>query len=273
MSKNAKNVRSSQSKQGLDVRPLSEVKRRAFSTVVYGPSGSGKTTFAATAPKPLLYIDVKDRGTDSIRDVKKIMLREVNSFEDFEDTYWWLKQNPDEYRSVVIDTCTQLQTMAVREVAKANKRKGDPNDWGTMTKRDWGDVAALMKEWLVNYRDLEDLGINVIFIAQDRTFNMSDEEESNHELLAPEVGPALSPSIAKTLNASVSVIANTFIREREVIKTIDGKKKKSKKIEYCLGLGPSALYRRKVRKPRSVEMDDVLVNPEFDDIIEIIKGQ
>ena len=32
---------------------------------LYGRPGTGKTTIACTGPKPLLLIDVKDKGTDS----------------------------------------------------------------------------------------------------------------------------------------------------------------------------------------------------------------
>jgi len=273
----AKSVtRSKQSSSRLDVRPVGSIKRPA-SVVLYGPSGSGKTTLAASAPKKMLYLDIKDEGTDSIADVKGVDVLEVGEWSDFEDAFWWLQKNSDAYKSVVIDTCTQLQTMAVEELKAGKKRSGKfahkkLGDFGTLTKQDWGDIAGLMKEWLTNYRDLTQLGMNVVFIAQHRTFNMDDDEGSNGEL-APEVGPALSPSIAKHLNASVNVIGNTFIRERTIVKELKGgKKEKTKKIEYCLGVGPSALYIRKVRKPKSVKLPDVIIDPEWDDIVELKQG-
>lgn len=218
---------------------------------------------------------MKDEGTDSIADVEGIDVFDVQSFSDFEDVYWWLKKNPKKYKTVVIDTCTQLQNMVVQEIGgeKSSKKGKQAGDWGSMTKRDWGEVSALLKEWLVNYRDLTKLGITVIFIAQDRTFNLSDEENENTELLAPEIGPALSPSVARTLNAAVSVVANTYIRERTIEKEVKGKKVKKKVIEYCLGVGPSSLYTRKVRKPKRNELPDVIVNPEFDDLVALTRGE
>lgn len=265
-------MRSQQSRvRDLPVKDIGDI-RRNTSMVVYGRAGSGKTTFAATMPKPILYIDVKDEGTDSISDVRGIKVMEIETFEDFEETYWWLTQNPKAYKSVVIDTCTQLQTMVVRELSSKNKKRA--GDWGTLTKGQWGDVAALLKEWLGNYRDLTKKGMHVLFIAQDRTFNLTDEEEQNSEMIAPEIGPALSPSVVKTLNADVSVIGNTFIRERKIEKEDKktGRKVKSKVTEYCLGIGPSSLYNRKVRKPKAVKLPDVLVDPQFQDILDVIRG-
>lgn len=265
------NGRSSQSDDELPVKKVSEIDR-AISMCVYGRSGSGKTTFAASAPGPILYIDIRDEGTASISDVKNLDVLEIEEFADIENAYWWLTKNPKKYKTVILDTVSQLQSMIVQEVAGENKKGKKAGDWGSMTKKDWGDVAAIMKEWLGNYRDLTSRGINVIFIAQDRTFNLSDEEEANDSLLAPEIGPALSPAVAKSLNASVSVLANTFVRELEKTKEVDGKKVKRKVIQYCLGVGPSALYTRKLRKPKSVAVPDAIVDPSWDDIIELMKG-
>lgn len=244
--------------------------RKSLSMCIYGRSGSGKTTFAGSAPGPILYIDVKDEGTASISDVKGIKVFEVEDFSDFEEVYWYLVKNRTEFKTIVIDTVTQLQSLLVNEVGSRNKKR--PGDWGSMTKRDWGDVASTLKEWLGNYRDLTREGMNVIFIAQDRTFNLGDEEEANETLLAPEVGPALSPSVAKFLNASVDVLVNTFIREIEKKKEVDGKKKTYNVIQYCLGVGPSSIYTRKLRKPKSVELPDVIVDPSWKSVVTTMKG-
>lgn len=257
----------------LPVTPVAKLKKfRSF--VLYGRSGTGKTTLASTFPGPLLLLDVKDEGTDSVSDVPDLDVMDVASLEDFERAYWWLKKHPKKYKTVIIDTVSQLQSIAVQEIA-GDKAKGKKKagDWGSMTKRDWADVAAVMKEWLVNYRDLSKLGINVVFIAQDRVFNFNEEDDAIDEgMLAPEVGPGLSPSIAKTLNAAVSMIGNTFIRTREVKKEVDGKKVTRRKTEYCLRVGPSPVYITKVRKPREYEAPELIVNPDYDKIMDIIQG-
>lgn len=222
----------------------------------------------------MLYINIRDDGEDSISDVKGIKALDVLEFADLEDAYWWLKENPKAFKSVVLDTVSQLQTIVVKETA-ARKKKGNVSragDWGTMSKRDWGDVAALLKEWLSNFRDLTGDGMEVVFIAQDRAFNVDDEGE-DEEALAPEIGPALSPSVAKHLNAAVTVIGNTFIRERAVKSKDPDRKKETLVKEYCLRVGPSSLYVTKVRKPKSSKVPEVIVDPEYSDIVDIIEGE
>lgn len=261
----------------LPVTDIGDDDGEGLSFVIYGRSGTGKTTLAADFEKPMLYIDVKDKGTKSIRDVKGIKRLKINAFADLENAYWWLKDNPERYRTVVIDTVSQLQALYVREFgeAKGKHSKRNVGDWGTLTKRDWGDISAKLKEWLGNYRDLVELGMDVVFIAQDRTFNMGDDDTDDDEVLAPEVGPGLSPSIAKALNASVDLIGNTFIRSQ----WIEEKNSKGKviaeheQIDFCLRVGPNSLYVTKVRKPKGQVAPTLIVDPSFDDILDVINGE
>lgn len=259
----------------LPVTDIDEDEGDGLTCALYGRSGSGKTTLSATWPGPILYIDVTDRGRASIRDVKGIKRLKVTTFEAFEEAYWWLKENPEAYNTVIVDTVTQLQRIVVEEIGGAAAKKKGKNlgDWGTMTKQDWGKVAGILKEWLINYRDLAELGINIVFIAQDRAFNLSDDEDLDEESLAPEIGPALSPSVAKTLNASVDVIGNTFVRTRTIKGDIKKKTKDKEVTEYCLRLGPNPLYVTKVRKPKSIEAPAVIVDPDYDEIMAIIEGE
>lgn len=240
----------------------------------YGRSGSGKTTLASSFPKPILVLDIRDQGTDSIADIEGIQVRDITSHEEMNDAHLWLLKNPSRYKTVVIDTVSQWQQLVVNEIGSRHKGK-TPGDWGSMTKRDWGDVSARLKEGIINYRDLTEEGMQVVFIAQDRVFNLSDDEEESiaDDQIAPEVGPALSPATAKYLNAAVSVIGNTFIRVRTIEKEVRGKKRKEKKTEYGLRLGPNPVYVTKIRKPKSTEAPPAIYDPNYEDIIEIIKGE
>jgi len=245
------------------------------SAAFYGRSGSGKTTVACSYPGPLLLIDVMDRGVASVADVKDLEVLEVNEWDEFEDAYWWLKANPGKYKTVIIDTVTNLQQLAVLHILSKKKSANleKAGDWGTMSRRQWGDVASKMKTFITNMRDLSD--VNVVFIAQDRVFNFDDDEdESGDDHLQPEVGPALSPAVARHLNASVSIIGNTFIRRRTTpTRKVAKKVIKGKEItEYCMRLGPNPVYITKLRKPKSVTPPSILVDPSYEAIIALVKG-
>lgn len=255
----------------LPVRNVGDIKRKR-SWVFYGRSGTGKTTIASSFPKPLLLLDVSDEGTDSIADIEDIQVRDIEEWDDLEHTYWWLVKNPDAYKTIVIDTVTQLQSKCVEKILAAKKKDASrAGEWGSMTKGEWGDVARAMKTWLERFRSLP---MEVVFLAQDRVFNFDDDSGDSEEQLAPEVGPRLSPSVASALNAMVSVIGNTFTREKvRSKKGENGKIVEKRKIEYCLRVGPNPVYVTKLRKPKVIEAPAFIVDPTYEDLIEAIKGE
>lgn len=253
------------------MKDVSEI-RKPRSWVIYGRAGSGKTTLACSFPGPILLVDVKDEGTDSVSDVKGLKVFEATHWDDMDDLYWHLKENPKRYKTVVIDTITQVQQLVIEDIANGKGIKGNkaPGEWGTMTKQDWGEVASRLKTWITNMRDLP---LEVVFLAQDRVFNVEDEEASDGAI-DPEVGPRLSPSVMSHLCAAVSMIGNTFIRERVYKKKDEkGRSVEKTKKEYCIRLGPNSYYITKLRKPKSVELPDFLTNPTYEDILDIISGE
>lgn len=245
------------------------------SWVVYGRSGTGKTTVFGTFPGRKLLLDVKDVGDDSLSGTADVDVMDVREWNDFETAYWWLKKNPGKYQSLGIDTASQLQSLAIKKVLDDKGKDGDrAGEWGVMTKKEWGAVAELMKAWIIALRDLP---MQVCFIAQDRTFNTSEEDETQG--LDPEVGPALSPSIAKALNAAVHVVGCTFIRRRVVrVKLKNPPKGKSPyvdrdKIEFCMRIGPNPVYITKARKAKAIVLPSVVVDPTYDKLIDILTGE
>jgi len=251
------------------VRSVSKIQRHR-SYCFYGRAGTGKTTLAGSFPGPILLLDVNDQGTDSVSDVDHIDVLETHAWDDFEVAYWWLKKNPDKYKTVVIDTVTQLQQLAIEKILIDQEK--DPEkagEWGVMTKKQWGQVASMMKMWVTNLRDLP---MEVVFLAQDRT---SDTETEDPEIMIdPEIGPRLTPSISAHLNAEVSVIGNTFIRRKVTVKKgPDGKKKEVEKTQYCLRIGPNAVYVTKARKPKTITLPGVLVDPTYESLMEILRGE
>lgn len=245
------------------------------SWVVYGRSGTGKTTLFGSFPGKKLLLDVKDVGDDSLDKAPDLKVMDVREWDDFETAYWWLKRNPDRYQSLAVDTMSQLQGLAIRKVlADKGKDEDKAGQFGAMTMKEWGAVAELMKGWIVALRDLP---MQVCFIAQDRTFNTSEEDESQG--IDPEVGPALSPSIAKALNAAVHVVGNTFIRRRVVrVKLKSPPKGKSpyadrERIEFCMRIGPNPVYITKARKAKSILLPSVVVDPTYDKLVDILTGE
>ena len=134
-----------------------------FNALFYGRSGTGKTTILGSAPKPLLVLDIKEKGIKSIRRQEGAFVVPIELWSEFEEIYWYLKKHPTEYKTVGVDTTSMLQKLAVQEVTKGK---------GAISQRGWGNIAALLQTWIVNFRDLP---MHTIFTAQERISRGSDD--------------------------------------------------------------------------------------------------
>jgi hypothetical protein len=275
-----KNTRSQKSKSlpsdGVIFSDLEDIEdHRTFA--IYGRPGTGKTTFAGSFPKPIAYIDIRDQGTASLRGLKGVKVKQLEDIEDLDEILRHLRKHHSQYKTVVLDTVSQLQQMAIEELfdGKQLKKGKRPGDWGTMTMQDWGTVTGKLKRLIIDFRDLADYGLNVVFLAQEKVSKEeADEKVGSGTVLATTVGPSVSGSVAEVLNAAVTVVGHTFNRVKTTTKEgKDGKKKKETKVEFCMRLGADPTYTTKVRKGRDIEVPSFIVDPTYDDLIAIINGE
>jgi phage nucleotide-binding protein len=240
------------------IRPLNEVERH-IACLCYGDQKTGKTVFACSFPKPLLLIDIMEEGTDSIIDVDGVDVVSAESTQDLEDLYWMLESDK-KYKSVVLDQMTGLQNLVIREMKdKKNQRSDD-----VFSQRSYGQLGGWMMQWILNYRNLIKHGKHVCFLSHQKRIEAQEEDDDR---LAPEVTTALTGSITNFLLGAVSVIGNQFIRESY------DKKTKETEMQYCMRL-VSGFYRCGIRRPVSAgPVPEFVVNPTFDKMIQLSKGE
>lgn len=243
------------------IKPLTELES-SLTMLAYGIAGTGKTVFGATFPKPLLLIDIKEKGTESVQDVQGVEVIRVNQWQQLEDLYWFLKDGT-KYKSVIIDQMTAMQGLGMEKIRADKNMK--PTE--VFSQRSWGQLSGLLQTWIYNYKELSEQNYNICFLAHEK-ITKSDDDADTDDRIAPQVGAALMGSVQSFLNGAVSVIGNTFIRERY------DKKTKENNIEFCMRVGPHAYYHSKIRRPVSAgKAPEVIVNPTFEKIIRISKGE
>lgn len=231
---------------------------------LYGRPGTGKTTISCTLPKPLLLIDVKDKGTDSgkRKDLEPgdITVFELESFDEIYDLYDYIEENPNKFKSVVIDHMTALQDFCYEKVM-------DEEGKSKMSQGMYGTAGGYLKEVINLYKGLTDLGITPCFNCQDR---MESGDGEGEDQLLPEVGPSLMPSVARTLCAASRVIGHTY--QFENVEKLDGAKVR-RNIEFRLRLGPNPYYITKVTRPFGTPCPQFLVNANYSDIMKVVRGK
>lgn len=122
---------------------------RAISILVHGPTKVGKSTFSVTGPYPTLFMDV-EKAARFLKGRKKrwnpltesppvhdgtwdICVVNVDSWEKATKSYEWLKGGKHPFRSVVLDSISELQAKAQEFVAGRNQMK--TQDWGTLLSK------------------------------------------------------------------------------------------------------------------------------------------
>ncbi len=245
------------------VRPVSDTSMDNLCIMLNGRAGSGKTTIAATAPKPLLLVDIREQGTKSISDVEGVFVFNVESWDDVSpdnptSIFYDLKANPTAYKTIVFDTLTQLQDVAMDKVLRDAGRSGEKPYLA-----DYGTVNTMIKNLVRAYKELP---MVKIFICQEKVNNT---EGKAAEQLNPEYGPAVSPGIALAVCAAMDVIGHAYIDESPVKV---GNQVRSV-IQHKLRIAPHRNYLAKVRKPLNVTVPDFIVNPTYDDIASIVQGK
>lgn len=148
-----------------------------LSLLVHADSKVGKTTLAASSPGPILALDAEGGwkfvpmrkiewdprnpppDADGSWDVCVVVVRE---FETMRQVYAWLVTGQHRFRSLVVDSITEIQRRCKQNLAGTE----------AMKQQDWGQLLTVMDNVIRGYRDLTLHPVNpiqvVTFIAETR---------------------------------------------------------------------------------------------------------
>ena len=245
------------------IKPVTELKTNLV-MMVYGRSGTGKTHFGSTFPRPILFIDTNERGTETIAQEEDVYVVRVTEWAEMDELYWGLLDKTTEvkYASIVIDQVSNLQDIGMTEVLRKARKGRDE----TFTQRNWGQLSGMLKQWIGDFRDLSD-DYNLLLIAHERVFEGGDDED---EAIEPSIGARVIPSVGAFLDGAVDSIGSTFIKERWETE----EKEEVRHVDYCMRIGPHAFYSTKIRRPVSAgPIPELIVNPTFKKIRDLTSGK
>lgn len=145
-----------------------------FNFLVYGDPGAGKTTLASTAndhpdTAPVLLIDVEG-GTATVRH-KDIDVVSVRSIRQLLEVYAQLEKDPGYYKTIVIDSLTELQKLDMNDIMVDLIKKRPDLDPDVPSQREWGKSIQHTRNLVRRFRDLP---YHVIFTALAQTQTDSD---------------------------------------------------------------------------------------------------
>jgi hypothetical protein len=191
---------------------------RAQKVVIYGPEGIGKSTFAAEFPNAV-FIDTE--GSTDNMDVAR--LDKPTSWTMLINEIAFIKANPTECGTLVIDTIDWAEALAVADVCAQHGKKGiEDFGWG----KGYTYVQEEMGRFLNSLSDLVDMGINVVLTAhaQIKKFEQPDEMGSydRYELkLGQKTGSKTAPLVKEWADMVL------FANYKTLVMTTDNGKKKA----------------------------------------------
>lgn len=137
---------------------------RALSLMVYGATKAGKSTLASTSPYPRLMLDVEGgarflvaaglihpRTWDPYREAPPVadgtwdtVVVNLHDYDTMLKVYEWLRSGQHQFRSLIIDSISELQDKLLTQLAGNDQVK----------MQQWGEVLRKMGGLLRNIRDL-----------------------------------------------------------------------------------------------------------------------
>ena len=188
---------------------------------------------------------------------------------DIEEIVKWQKEEKP-FKTIVLDHASSFQNLILAELLQLDKIP-EQLSWGLARQQDYGQCAAQFKEHIASLLELD---CNVVIVAQEREFG-NDEESS---IVLPYVASALMPSCVGWLNPAVDYIVETFIQGKTKTKKtkVGGKEivkeERVEGVDYCLRVAPHEVYTTKFRLPKGHKLPEYVVDPSYNKLMEIIKG-
>ena len=191
---------------------------RAQKVVIYGPEGIGKSSFASQFPDPV-FIDTE--GSTDNMDVAR--LDKPTSWTMLVNEIAFIKANPTECKTLIVDTVDWAEQLAVAHVCSQHGKQGiEDFGWG----KGYTYVQEEMGRFLNVLSDLVDMGINVVLTAhaQIKKFEQPDEMGSydRYELkLGQKTGSKTAPLVKEWADMVL------FANYKTLVMTTDNGKKKA----------------------------------------------
>ncbi len=220
--------------------------------VIYGKSNTGKTHIASTFPKPLLYVQIGDDGSNTIANVEGVKAIPINTVEDLSTLAGELRKDKH-YKTVVVDTFSLVVTeWTSQKVVGKGKR---------MTQQNWGDLKTDTEELIKAWHKVAKNHIVVL---------TCHESMDTIEGMEDEIAPDCRPSVSKGARTYLEGMANYGIHTTRIQKEVTKGNTTKTLVKYAADIGPNPYYWTKLQIDASIKVPDRIINPSYDKIMKSI---
>lgn len=183
---------------------------KGIKTVIYGPEGIGKTTLAAQFPGAV-FIDTE--GSTKHMDVARLPL--PSSWQMILEEARWVRDNPDEVGTLILDTADWAEQMEIKELC-------DQKHWDGLEDPGYGKgytySAERFGELLNIFNEIVEKGVNVVVTAHAWLRKVElPEEMGSYDHWEMKTSKKVAPMIREWGDMVL------FLNYKTVIVNVDGK--------------------------------------------------
>lgn len=192
---------------GLQVQPVQDASSY-YNILIYGNSGTGKTTFAGSADavpsmRPVLFVDIEG-GTQSLRhSYPEVSTVRVTSWKEMQQLYDALYEGDHPYRTVVLDSLTEIQKFNMYDIMNSVIQKRPELDPDVPSMREWGKNLEQLRKFVRGFRDLP---MHTIFTALSK----SDKDQKTGLTY---IKPSLSGKLADEVAAFLDIVGYYYVKQ------------------------------------------------------------
>lgn len=181
--------------------------------LIYGNPGIGKTVFAATAQDhpalaDVLFLNIEG-GLISVAGRRDIAYETIQSVQQLEEIFWCLAGNDPQYepyRTIVIDSATELQSLQLDHLVRDAAKKDTKRDIDAVQLQDYGKSTKSLRRIFRNFRDLDR---HVIWTGLPKTKYKNKKDEETGE--PAEVRPSVTDKLGTSLMGFVDYVWYYFM--------------------------------------------------------------
>ena len=237
--------------------PIDDLGQHRLVTI-YGKSGSGKTELGSTFPKPMLYLQIGDDGSNTIKGKKGISAIRIRNLSELGDSLNELlelaKKGKLKYKSILCDTFSMITNVWVKENAVDKNKK--------MTQQMWGDLKTETEELIRKSHNLAEYAW-VILNCHEAT----DSFEGMEDEILPEIHPSTTKGARTYLEGMSNYGLHTLIRKKTA--TVNGVEETIP--VYVTQIGPNPYYWTKLQKPKSLKVPKQVRNLTYTKLAELLE--
>jgi|SRR5215207_5610379 len=179
--------------------------------LIYGDPGAGKTVLAGSAQavadmSPVLIVDVEG-GSFSLRDFyPTVEVARVVTWQDLYDVYMALYKGEGGYKTIVLDSLTELQKLSMQTIMKEVVAKEPERDPEVPSIREWGKNGEQTRRFVRAFRDLP---ANVIFTC----LVVNDKDQKTGKIM---YRPSLSGKLSLEVAGYMDIVVFAYSKMMKV---------------------------------------------------------